>query len=72
MRVRLKLRVEQIDVMRERLRTHMEKRGARVGTELTPTNYRRILITIGLDLRRFFCFRRLLICTVKARPVGPR
>lgn len=29
-RVRLKLRVEQIDVMKERLRVHMEKRGARV------------------------------------------
>jgi len=28
--VRLKLRVEQIDVMKERLRIHMEKRSARV------------------------------------------
>lgn len=29
-RVRLKLRVEQIDVMKERLRVHMEKRSTRV------------------------------------------
>ena len=33
-RVRLKLRVEQIDVMKERLRIHMEKRSTRVSDDV--------------------------------------